>query len=52
MPMPVTAASRPPSSKVVSLDLDARSVGLNRETLPDTAYLQYTSGSTRARRPA
>lgn len=34
--------------EVDTLDLDARSSGrLNRETLPDTAYLQYTSGSTR-----
>lgn len=34
--------------EVDTLDLDARSSGrLRRETLPDTAYLQYTSGSTR-----
>lgn len=34
--------------EVDALDLDARSGGrLKRETLPDTAYLQYTSGSTR-----
>ncbi|ORV23780.1 acyl-CoA synthetase [Mycolicibacterium confluentis] len=33
---------------VDTLDLDTRSGGrLKRETLPDTAYLQYTSGSTR-----
>ncbi|KHO21944.1 AMP-binding protein [Mycolicibacterium setense] len=34
--------------EVDALDLDARSGGrLKREKLPDTAYLQYTSGSTR-----
>ncbi|MBU9764972.1 AMP-binding protein [Mycobacterium sp. TNTM28] len=34
--------------EVDRLDLDARSSGrLKRETLPETAYLQYTSGSTR-----
>ncbi|OCB54529.1 acyl-CoA synthetase [Mycobacterium vulneris] len=34
--------------EVDALDLDARSGGrLKRETLPETAYLQYTSGSTR-----
>lgn len=34
--------------EVDALDLDVRSSGrLKRETLPETAYLQYTSGSTR-----
>jgi fatty acid CoA ligase FadD28 len=39
--------SAPTVLAVDTLDLDSRAGRLKRETMPETAYLQYTSGSTR-----
>ncbi len=50
MPYAKATDGRPTPTVVAvdTLDLDTRAGGrLKRETLPDTAYLQYTSGSTR-----